>query len=196
MTKKPVANLIIDLIFMILLVAWDQYTKAWAVSNLKEKPAISLISGVLELNYLENKGAAFGMLQNQRIFFIFVAIIILSCIVYILIKAPCKDRYFILHLLLSLIAGGAVGNMIDRVTLNYVVDFIYVKIIDFPIFNFADIYVTVSTFVLIIVLLFVYKDNDLRFLSFRTKGYRTLDDVNSDRADVTSGAEDKENPDA
>ena len=60
MTKKTVVNLIIDLIFAILLVISDQYTKAWAVVNLKDKPAIPIIPGILELNYLENKGAAFG----------------------------------------------------------------------------------------------------------------------------------------
>lgn len=178
MTKKTYINLIIDFVFALVLVVFDQYTKAWASVNLKDKPAISLIPGVLELNYLENKGAAFGMLQNQRIFFVFVAVVILACIIYILIKAPCERRYVILHILLSLIAGGAVGNMIDRVSLNYVVDFIYFKIIDFPIFNFADIYVTVSTAILIIILLFVYKENDLQFLSFRAKTFRTFDSKN------------------
>ena len=196
MTKKTVPNLIIDMVFLIALVVLDQFSKAWAVASLKDKPAIPIINGVLELNYLENKGAAFGMLQNQRIFFILVAIVILTCIVYILIKAPCTKRYFILHVLLSLIAAGAIGNMIDRVSLNYVVDFIYFKLKDFPECNCADIYVTVSTFVLIIVLLFVYKDNDLRFLSFRTKGYRTLDDkISTASAEVADHGE-KENPDA
>ncbi|MBQ8946906.1 MAG: signal peptidase II [Lachnospiraceae bacterium] len=196
MTKKTVPNLIIDMVFLIALVVLDQFSKAWAVASLKDKPAIPIINGVLELNYLENKGAAFGMLQNQRIFFILVAIVILTCIVYILVKAPCTKRYFILHVLLSLIAAGAIGNMIDRVSLNYVVDFIYFKLIDFPVFNCADIYVTVSTFVLIIVLLFVYKDNDLRFLSFRTKGYRTLDDKISTASAEVSDHGEKENPDA
>ncbi len=190
MTKKTVVNLIIDLIFAILLVISDQYTKAWAVVNLKDKPAIPIIPGILELNYLENKGAAFGMLQNQRIFFVFVAVVILACIVYILIKAPCTRRYVILHILLSLIAGGAVGNMIDRVSLNYVVDFIYFKVIDFPIFNFADIYVTVATAVLIIILLFVYKENDLQFLSFRAKTFRTFDSKN--QKDTTGSGEKNE----
>lgn len=175
MTKKTSINLVIDAIIMIILIVIDQISKAWAVSNLKDKPAIPVISGILELNYLENRGAAFGMLQNQRIFFIFVAVVILVCIVYILIKAPTKPRYLILHILLTMIAAGAIGNMIDRCLLNYVVDFIYFKIIDFPIFNFADICVTLSTLILVIMLLFVYKEKDLQFLSFRTSSFRTLD---------------------
>ena len=183
MTKKPIINLIIDTLIMVLLIIGDQYTKALAVWNLKEKNAISLISGVLELNYLENRGAAFGMLQNQKWFFMFVALLVLGCIVYILMKAPTEKRYIVLHLLLTFIAAGAIGNMIDRVMLGYVVDFIYFKLINFPIFNVADIYVTCATFILIIVLLFVYKENDLKFMSFHPDKYRILDDTSKNGED-------------
>lgn len=176
MTKRPAVNLIIDILFMCLLIVADQYTKAMAVMTLKDKPAIQLIPGILELNYLENRGAAFGMMQNQKIFFIFVAVIILGCIIYMLVKAPAHKKYIVLHILLTFIAAGAIGNMIDRLSLNYVVDFIYIKAINFPIFNVADIYVTVCTFVLAICLVFVYKDDDLRFMSFRASGFRTFDD--------------------
>ena len=176
MTKRPAVNLIIDAVIMCLLIVADQYTKALAVVMLKDKPAIPIISGILEFNYLENRGAAFGMMQNQKIFFIFVAVIILGCIIYMLVKAPAQKKYMILHILLVFIAAGAIGNMIDRLSLNYVVDFIYIKAINFPIFNVADIYVTVSTILLAIELIFVYKDDDLRFMSFRASGFRTFDD--------------------
>ena len=79
-----------------------------------------------------------------------------------------------MHLLLSLIAAGAIGNMIDRIRFDYVVDFIYFVLINFPIFNVADIYVTVSTVVLVFLLLFVYKENDLSFISFKQKRYREV----------------------
>ena len=194
MTKKPAVNLILDFIFMCMLIVADQYTKAWAVVTLKDKPAIPIISGILELNYLENRGAAFGMMQNQKIFFIFVAIVILGCIVYMLVKAPASKKYIILHILLTFIAAGAIGNMIDRLSLNYVVDFIYVKAINFPIFNVADIYVTCATIILVLVLLFVYKDTDLRFLSFRTRGYRTFEDKNA-ASDKEKKAEPAAEPD-
>lgn len=164
----------LDLLGICALVALDQYTKYLAVIHLKDKPAFIIFNGVLELNYLENKGAAFGMLQNQKAFFIFVAVVILSVIGYVLIKTPNNKKYRILHLLLSLIAAGAIGNMIDRIRLNYVVDFIYFVLINFPIFNVADIYVTVSTAVLVILLLFVYSENDLHFISFKQKRYREL----------------------
>ena len=199
MTKRPAVNLIIDVVIMCLLIVADQYTKALAVVMLKDKPAIPIISGILEFNYLENRGAAFGMMQNQKIFFIFVAVIILGCIIYMLVKAHAQKKYVILHILLVFIAAGAIGNMIDRLSLNYVVDFIYIKAINFPIFNVADIYVTVSTILLAIVLIFVYKDDDLRFMSFRASGFRTFDDDRSGQhsKEVTDSVkEQKDNNDA
>lgn len=174
MKSKKKLWLFLDLLGICALVALDQYTKYLAVIHLKDKPAYIIINGVLELNYLENKGAAFGMLQNQKAFFIFVAMVILGVIGYVLLKTPDQKKYRMLHVLLSLIAAGAIGNMIDRIRLNYVVDFIYFVLINFPIFNVADIYVTVSTAALIILLLFVYKENDLSFISFKQKRYREI----------------------
>lgn len=174
MNRKKKIILLLDLVSIIILILIDQYTKYLAVIRLKDKAAFNIINGVLELNYLENKGAAFGMLQNQKVFFIFVAIVILSVIAYVLFKTPDKRKYTVLHVLLSLIAAGAIGNMIDRIRYDYVVDFIYFVLINFPIFNVADIYVSVSTVVLVILLLFYYKEDDLNFISFKQKRYREI----------------------
>lgn len=172
--KKKVKIILLDLLFLILLVALDQYTKYIAVQKLKNKPAFNIINGVLEFNYLENRGAAFGMLQNQKVFFVFVAVIFLCVIAYVLIKVPLGKKYNRIHVLLVMIAGGAIGNLIDRLRLDYVVDFIYIVLINFPIFNVADMYVTFSTVLLIIQVLFVYKENDFNFLSFKQKKFREL----------------------
>lgn len=174
MSKQKKILLTVDLIGIILLIAVDQLTKYLAVQQLKDKPAYIILDGILELNYLENKGAAFGMLQNQKVFFIFVAIVILSVIAYVLFKTPDHKKYRALHILLSLIAAGAIGNMIDRIRLDYVVDFIYIVLINFPIFNVADIYVTFATAILVLMLLFVYKEQDLNFISFKQKKYREV----------------------
>ena len=127
-----------------------------------------------EFNYLENRGAAFGMLQNQKIFFVFIAVIFLSVIIFVLLRTPDDRKYRKLHILLTMIAAGAIGNMIDRLRFDYVVDFIYIVLINFPIFNVADMYVTFATVILIIQVLFVYKDNDFNFLSFNQKKFREL----------------------
>lgn len=174
MSLKKKLLMSMDIVGIIALVILDQYTKSLAVVYLKDKPAYNIINGVLELNYLENKGAAFGMLQNQKAFFIFVAFVILGVIGYVLYKMPDDKKYRVLHLLLSLIAAGAIGNMIDRIRLDYVVDFIYFVLINFPIFNVADMYVSLSTVALVFLLLFRYKENDLNFISFKQKRYREL----------------------
>lgn len=174
MNKKKSKLLLFDVFFLLLLVAADQYTKYIAVQRLKNQPAYSIINGVLEFNYLENRGAAFGMLQNQKVFFVFVSVIFLCVIAYVLVKMPPEKKYNRIHVLLVMIASGAIGNLIDRLRLDYVVDFIYIVLINFPIFNVADMYVTFSTALLIIQVLFVYKDNDFSFLSFNQKKFREL----------------------
>lgn len=166
LSKKKKIFLLVDFLMIILLVFLDQLTKYLAVIHLEDKPAIKIIDGVLELNFLKNSGAAFGLLQNQKVFFILVAVMILCIIAYVLFRMPDDKKYNIMHILLVMIASGAAGNMIDRVRNDYVVDFIYFVIINFPIFNVADIYVTVSTFLFVILFLFYYKENDFNFLSF------------------------------
>ena len=90
MKKQKKRLILTDLFGMVALILTDQFTKYIAVVHLKEKPAIPIIPDVLELNYLENRGAAFGMLQNQKIFFVFVAVIILAVICYVILKMPEK----------------------------------------------------------------------------------------------------------
>jgi len=158
-----------DMILVILLVAIDQVTKGFATKYLKDGPALQVIDGVFEFHYLENQGAAFGMLQGQKLLFVILAVFILIAIAYVLVKAPNQKIYTKLHITLVLIASGAIGNLIDRIKYDYVVDFLYFSLINFPIFNIADIYVTLSSIYLVILLLFVYQESDLDFISFRTK---------------------------
>ncbi len=147
----------------IVLVFLDQWTKQLAVRALSETSSIPLIDGVLEFFYVENRGAAFGIFQNATLIFTGIAVIAVLAIIYLLLKIPTGKYYIPLRIALVMIASGAIGNMIDRIQLTYVRDFIYFSLIDFPVFNVADIYVTVAVFVLIILILFVYKDEDLDF---------------------------------
>ena len=167
MSKKKKIFLLVDYLLILLFVFLDQFTKYLAVERLQDKPPFKIIDGVFELNFLKNSGAAFGVLQNQKVFFILIAIMILIIISYVLFRMPDDKKYNIMHILLVLIASGAAGNMIDRVRYDYVVDFFYFVLINFPIFNVADIYVTVATFLFAILILFYYKENDFSFLSFR-----------------------------
>ena len=174
MSGRKIIRLLLDLFLFILLVLADQGTKYLAVLHLKDQAPVPIINGVFELHYLENRGAAFGMMQNQKVFFIFIAVVILVAICFVLLRMPGGKRYRGMNLFCVMIASGAVGNMIDRFRCDYVVDFLYFVLIRFPIFNVADIYVTCATILLAIYLLFVYKDEELRFLSVRPKKYREV----------------------
>lgn len=161
--KANIKVLIFDIVLMLVLAVMDQISKKAAVFKLMDKPDIDLIKGVLSFHYLENRGAAFGMLQNKQYVFLIIGILFVIAAIVMLFIIPTQRKYTALRIAIVMIAAGAIGNMIDRSLLNYVVDFIYFSYIDFPVFNVADIYVTVGTFWLIILILFFYKDEELDF---------------------------------
>lgn len=171
---KKLKIYLLDALLLCLLLAVDQFTKYLAIVHLKGKDTIVLIDGVLELDYLENRGSAFGMLQNQKVFILFVGVVFLAVILFLLIKLPEDKKYNIMHVLLVAIIAGGVGNMIDRIQYDFVVDFISFVLIHFPIFNVADCYIVVATILLFLLFLFVYKEKDLEFLSFKQKRYREM----------------------
>lgn len=161
---SPLAVYLVCAAVMILLFAADQYTKSLAVQYLKEQPSIKLIPGVLELYYLENRGMAFGLLQDQYWLFAVMTVLFLIVIVIAFHKIPKTNRFIPLFTVLTVLTAGAVGNFYDRFLNHYVVDFIYVSLINFPIFNVADIYVTVSVAAFLLLYLLYYKDEDFAFL--------------------------------
>ena len=172
--RKRTKMLLIDVVVMLVLLGLDQLTKYLAIINLKNHPAVVLWDGVLELNYLENRGSAFGMLQNQKFFILFIGVVFLAVILFFLFKLPGEKKFCTVHILLSAIVAGGVGNMIDRLRFDYVVDFISFVLIHFPIFNVADCYIVVATIVLFLLFLFVFKEKDLEFLSFKQNRYRKM----------------------
>ena len=163
-------KLIIGLIIgFFAAIGLDQWTKLLAVKHLMDQSAYNIWTGVFELLYSENRGAAFGMLQGKQYFFLFVAIAVLSVAVFAVIRMPATKKYLPLHVIAMFLSAGAVGNMIDRFTRGYVVDFLYFRLINFPIFNVADCYVTISMFFFIILFFFYYKEEDLSCLNLGKK---------------------------
>lgn len=163
-----------DIILFTLVIVLDRLSKEYAIQNLKNHPTLSIVPKVLELQYLENSGAAFGLLQNQKNFFILVALIVLTASLYLIVKSPNRSKYICFNICLALIAAGALSNTLDRLLYGYVVDFIYFYIINFPIFNVADIFVTLSSIILILLLIFVFKEDDMNFISFNEKRIRDI----------------------
>lgn len=167
---------------VIILLLLDQLTKQAAQQTLQGNDAFPIIAGIFELRYLENKGSAFGMLQGQRGLFIMMAVLMFFFIPYIYYKIPLTKRFWYLRVIAVLFLSGAAGNAIDRIRYGYVIDFFYFSLIDFPIFNVADIYVTVSTFLLIILILFYYRDEDFAQIHVFQKPEKAGSDVTSDAA--------------
>ena len=165
--KKNGNSIAAGFFLLLLLTAADQLTKYLAASTLKGTSGISLIPHVFELFYLENRGAAFGIFANRQWFFIMIALVILAVAIYIYILLP-QDRYYHpLRLCALLVGAGAIGNMIDRIVHHYVIDFLYFSLIDFPVFNLADVYVVVSGIFLILFVCTKYRDDDFAFLNIK-----------------------------
>ncbi|NLK63966.1 MAG: signal peptidase II [Tissierellia bacterium] len=140
---------------IIFSVVFDQLTKLWAADVLKNGSSIKILGNFLRFTYAENKGAAFSILQNQRIFFLIITILMLIFLGYIYFKT--KNISNLSKLSIAMISGGAIGNFIDRLRLGYVVDFIDVRFgsfYNFPVFNIADSFVVCGTFLMIILILF------------------------------------------
>ena len=144
-----------------VLIGLDQFTKNLAINHLMNKDDIILIPNVLQLHYLENTGAAFSMLEGKQVLFAIMTPILLVALFYLLLRIPKHTKFIPLDYVIVFLIAGAIGNYIDRITNNYVVDFIYFSLINFPVFNVADIYVTVAVIVLFLLILVYYKDEDL-----------------------------------
>ena len=114
----------------------DQITKAIVTSNMEVGETIPVIEDVFHFTYVRNEGAAFGMLAEHRWVFMSLSVIAIAAIGIYLFKF-CKETLFT-KIGLALVVGGGIGNMIDRITLKYVVDMIDCRFIDFYVFNFAD----------------------------------------------------------
>ena len=190
--KKSKKKLCFSAIIVILMVAIDQITKYLAVVCLKNQKPFPIIKDVFELQYLENRSAAFGMdpisllhkvfnfqifnddpelfLQVKMLFFIILTIAAVLLFVFIYTRIPESKKFIFMDIVMISFTAGAIGNFIDRVTNQYVIDFLYFKLIDFPIFNVADIYVTVAAFAMVFLVLFFYKEKDLEQIKiFKSK---------------------------
>ena len=159
-SKDRKMNRLYGALTTIALIALDQFTKLLAIVKLKDQEPFVLIDGVFELRYLENRGAAFGIFQNQRWFFILMTIVIVTAVIYYYRITPDDKKYRPIRFCMILLIAGAVGNCIDRVFRKFVVDFLYFSLINFPIFNVADIYVTVTFVLFMVLMFFYYKDED------------------------------------
>ncbi len=136
------------LILSLLVLAADITTKLLAKGFLEEMGTIPLWQNVFHFTYVENRGIAFGMFGGGRFFFILLTLFVLAGLWYLYKKSPEKTLW--LSWGMSLVFGGALGNLLDRIVRGYVVDFLDFRLIDFPVFNVADIAVCIGAVLLVI----------------------------------------------
>lgn len=137
------------LIIVASVVVLDQLTKFLALNFLQLNTPFVLIKNFFNLTLVYNRGAAFGLFQHQLLAFIAISIL---AIVIILFNLKNKNNTLIFKLSLSLILGGAVGNLIDRVRFGYVIDFLDFRV--WPVFNLADSFITIAAVLLFWEILF------------------------------------------
>ena len=164
-TKKIAGNYLLAILSFVMLVAIDQISKYYITTNMQLHDSIAVIEGVFEIHYIHNPGAAWGLFENQQL--LFGVCTIVACVVGVVLYIRCvrANQFKGLQVMLVLILSGAIGNFMDRIRFQYVIDFLYFKLIDFPVFNIADCYVTVGFVITIILVLFIYKEEDFEVLS-------------------------------
>ncbi|MGD9677888.1 MAG: signal peptidase II [Vulcanibacillus sp.] len=144
-------------VIAILIIGVDQLSKWLIVNYLDLYESIPIIEGWIHITSTRNKGAAFSILQNQRLFFIVLTLFVVIFIIYYIYKIHKEHRFF--SLILALILGGAIGNLIDRIATGEVIDFIDFRIINFAIFNIADSAVVVGTTLMLFYMVFAKENN-------------------------------------
>ena len=146
--KLPAIDYVIYSLVIALGIALDQLTKWLAVEFLSPIPTYPLIEGVLHLTYVENKGAAFGMLADQRWIFMVISTVAILVLFLYLFGGFAQNKLY--GVAMALIAAGGIGNMIDRISLGYVVDFVDFRLINFAVFNGADSFICIGAGLLIL----------------------------------------------
>lgn len=146
---------IIALVLSGLLIGIDQLIKFYVLDHFKDMTdkTIPLINEFLHISYVENRGVAFGMMQGGGTVLIVVTSLIVLLVTALIIFSKDNNKWYLLSL--SLILGGGIGNLIDRVARGFVIDYIDFRVINFAVFNFADCCVVIGTILFIIYIIFI-----------------------------------------
>ena len=157
--RKPTTKIkLLSVISIVALVAIDQIIKYFVVRFLKPAGSIVLIDKVLSLTYLENDGAMLGLMQGRTLVMTVAALLCIGVILFVIFSG--KVKFGLDYCCIVLMAAGGLGNIIDRIFLGYVIDYIELVFVDFYIFNFADCLVTWSAFVMIFYQIYlIYKES-------------------------------------
>lgn len=169
-TENKIKRNILAVAAIVLLAAFDQFTKYLVVANMKLGESIPLIKGVFRLRYIRNDGAAWSILEGKQIVFIILTPIVIFFLAKMFISLPEEKKYTPIRVITVFLTAGAIGNLIDRIWggevlfQGSVVDFFDFCLINFPVFNVADIYVSLSVVVLFVLMVFKYREEDFEVI--------------------------------
>ncbi len=144
-------SVILPIVFCAILVAIDQVVKLLVIEYLKPIEYLEVLDGILRLRYVENSGAVFGSFAAHTLILTIFSIVLLGVTIFFLATNKSKSKFA--NFCLLLMVSGGIGNIIDRIRLHYVVDYIEPLFIDFAVFNFADCLITVGAAMLIVYLI-------------------------------------------
>ncbi|MBO4785278.1 MAG: signal peptidase II [Lachnospiraceae bacterium] len=190
--KKALEKYVIPALYIVDIVLLDQWVKLLTLLYVKDTNGFYIINKVLKIFFVKNEGMAWGMLQNKQVLFIILTPIVLVALMYFYYKLPFEKKFIIARICLICLCGGAIGNFIDRLGLlwegselfhGYVVDMIYVEIINFPVFNVADSFITVGFALMIFSMFFVYKENDFDLLFGKKKADEKIEEKSEEPAE-------------
>ena len=167
---KKIGRILVPLVSILVIVGLDQLVKYLTVQYLSDGREVKILGDALVLTYVQNRGMAWGLFQNGQIVFAILTPIAIAAVVFLYVRTPWEIEYRPIRIAEVMLVGGAIGNLIDRIFRydpvdgslfhGYVVDMIYIKAIHFPVFNVADIFVTLSFVAMMLLLLFVYNEDE------------------------------------
>ncbi len=169
-------------IIAIFAVIADQITKYLVVLNIELGGSAPFIPKVMSFYHTRNTGAAFSMLSDKRWVFMVLSVVSMALIVVLLVKE--YKRHILLNISLSMILGGGIGNMIDRIRLGYVVDFFHTDFVDFAIFNVADCFITVGAVLLGVYVLFFESKVERRIQAEKANSQSSAAEDNANAEDA------------
>ena len=189
--KKVFLRYILPILGVVAVVLLDQLVKEVCLDKIGMYNKVVLIENVFELQVIPNKGMAWGMLQNKQWFFVVITPVVLAVMAWFYAKLPYEKKFRPMRILTVTLAGGAIGNLIDRMfrgdfCQGYVVDMFYVKAIDFPIFNVADSFICVSFALLAVLVIFKYSEEDFDRMFHLKKKNKETDTTGTDEMEADS----------
>ena len=167
---KKIGRILIPLVAILCMVGLDQWTKYLTIQYLSDGHEVKVLGDALVISYVQNRGMAWGLFQNGQMIFALLTPIAIAAIVFLYVRTPWEPEYRPIRIAEVMLVGGALGNLLDRIFRydpvdgklfhGFVVDMIYLKAIKFPVFNVADVFVTVAFFLMVFLLIFVYNEDE------------------------------------